>query len=154
MRPAKRSRAGPIRDRARHVAPTSAASGSVSTPVGVEVSLERAGDLCRARVATAAVPETDRSEIMSGYFLRIARQAGARIAGDSGQRAGTPTAKTEFAPIDQAETIMVPPQASSDVTAPRRLGPNVAAPVQDQTRGQSMPERSTSAIDPATEKSP
>lgn len=91
---------------------------------------------------------------MSGYFLRIARQAGARIAGGGGQRAGTPTAKTEFAPIDQAETIMVPPQASSDVTAPRRPGPNVAAAVQDQTRGQRMVEQSTSAIDPAIENSP
>lgn len=43
---------------------------------------------------------------------------------------------------------MVPPRASSDVPASRRLA------VQDQTRGQKMAEQSTSAIDPAIENSP
>jgi hypothetical protein len=42
---------------------------------------------------------------MNGYFSGIARQGGARIAGDAGQRAGTPTSKTEshLSPIDPAE---------------------------------------------------
>lgn len=93
---------------------------------------------------------------MSGYFSRIARQGGARIAGDGGPRPGTPAAKTEshLSPIDHEETVMVPPRASSDVSASKPAKPNAAAVVQDQTRGQRMAERSTSAIDPATEISP
>ena len=88
---------------------------------------------------------------MSGYFSRIARQGGARIAGDGGPRPRT-AANTEshLAPIDHEETVMVPPRASSDVPASRRLKPNVDA-AQDQTRGQKMAQQSTqstSAIDP------
>ena len=96
---------------------------------------------------------------MSGYFSRIARQGGARIAGDGGPRLSTPATKTEshLAPIDHEETVMVPPSASSDVPASRRLEPDVEAAVQNQTRGQEMAQQSTqstSAIDPATEISP
>jgi hypothetical protein len=92
---------------------------------------------------------------MSGYFSRIARQGGAHIAGDGGQRAGTPAAKTEshFAPIDHAETVMVSPRASSDVPASRRHKSNVDSAVQNQARGQKMARQSTSAIDPAIENS-
>jgi len=92
---------------------------------------------------------------MSGYFSRIARQGGARIAGDAGQRAGTPTSKTEshLSPIDHEETVMVPPRASSDVPASRPAKADVDTAVQDETRGQKTAERSTSAIDPATKSS-
>ena len=89
---------------------------------------------------------------MSGYFSRIARQGGARIAGDGGPRARASTAKTEshLAPIDQEETVMVPPRASSDVPASRRLEPKVDAVAQDQKRAKQL----TSAIDPPIENSP
>ena len=81
---------------------------------------------------------------MSGYFSRIARQGGARIAGDGGPHARTPTAKTEshLAPIDREETVIVPPGASSDVPASNPLA------VQDQIHAQKTAKRSTSAIDP------
>lgn len=93
---------------------------------------------------------------MSGYFFQIARQGGARIAGDGGPRARKSTVKREsqLAPIDHEETVMVPPRASSDVPAPKTVKPNTAAVVQDQTRGHRMTHRSTSAIDAATEISP
>lgn len=88
---------------------------------------------------------------MSGYFSRIARQSGARIAGDGGPR----PAKTEsqLAPIDHEETVMVPPRASSGVAASKPAQPNTAAMVQHKS-GQRMTGQSTSAIDPATENSP
>ena len=90
---------------------------------------------------------------MSGYFSRIARQGGARIAGDGSPRAVTSTTKTEshLAPIDHEETVINPPRASSDVPASKRLKPNADAAVEDQTRGQKMAQQSTqstSAIDP------
>jgi hypothetical protein len=88
---------------------------------------------------------------MSGYFSRIARQGGARIAGDGGPRAATRKTESHLAPIDHEETVVVPPRASSDVPASRRLKPNA---IQDQTRVQKMAKQSTSAIDPVTESSP
>jgi hypothetical protein len=109
---------------------------------------------------------------MSGYFSRIARQGGARIAGDRGQRTATPAVKREpqLAPIDVRETVMVTPNASSDSLAARQHKPHDAT-VQDHTRGDQTrgdhtrapqaAESSTSAfrsshvsIDPATEISP
>jgi hypothetical protein len=97
-------------------------------------------------MAAAAVPGTHRNEIMSGYFSRIARQGGARIAGAGGPRPGT-AAKTEshLAPIDHEETVMVPPRASSDAPAPGRPA------VEDQTRPQKTAKQWITVIDPATE---
>src|SRR5207247_1602536 len=135
--------------------PCSAAARTVGAPHRFEVSLERTGDLCCARVAATAIPETHRSEIMTGYFSRIARQGGARIAGDAGQRAGTPTSKTEshLSPIDHDKTVMVPPRASSDGPASKPARADVDTAVQDKTRGQKT-QRSTSAIDSATKSLP
>jgi hypothetical protein len=90
---------------------------------------------------------------MSGYFSRIARQGGARIAGDGGPRSSTRAANTPLAPIDHEETVMVPPRASSDVPAPKQLKRNVTE-IQDQTRGEKMAKQSPSTIVPATEISP
>ena len=92
---------------------------------------------------------------MTGYFSRIARQGGARIAGDAGQRAGTPTSKTEshLSPIDHDKTVMVPPRASSDGPASKPARADVDTAVQDKTRGQKT-QRSTSAIDSATKSLP
>jgi hypothetical protein len=86
---------------------------------------------------------------MSGYFSRIARQGGARIAGDGGPRPGT-AAKTEshLAPIDHEETVMVPSRTPSDVPASKRPA------VDDRTRAQKTAKQSTTVIDPATEISP
>ena len=85
---------------------------------------------------------------MSGYFSRIARQGGARIAGAGGPRPTT-AAKTEshLAPIDHEETVMVPPRASSEVSAAKPFKPNVDV-VQDQTRTRKIVKQSTPAIDP------
>jgi len=92
---------------------------------------------------------------MSGYFSGIARQGGARIAGDAGQRAGTPTSKTEshLSRIDHEETVMVPLRESSDVPASKPAKADVDTAVQDKTRGQKTAERSTSAIDAAIKSS-
>ena len=90
---------------------------------------------------------------MSGYFSRIARQGGARIAGAGGPRPKAPTANTEshFLPIDHEETVMVLPRASSGVPASKLAQPNA---VEDHTRAQKVAKQSTSAIEPATEISP
>lgn len=91
---------------------------------------------------------------MSGYFSRIARQGGARIAGHGGPRPTT-AAKTEshLAPIDHEETVMVSPRASSDVSASKPLKPNVDV-VEDQTRVQKKAKQSTTVLDPTTKISP
>jgi hypothetical protein len=91
---------------------------------------------------------------MNGYFSRIARQSGARIAGVTRSRAGEPTATTEShaLPIDHEETVMVPPVDSSDVHASKPVAAEIDAAVPKKTSPEKTFEKTAYAIDAETKR--